>query len=80
MKHQRLQRLVMAAMLCAAVFAGSWIMVPLPMGNVNIGDSIVLLGAWMLGGVWSGIAAGVGAALCDLSSGFAVYAMPPEPF
>ncbi len=74
MKQPKLQKLVMAAMLCASVYAGSWIMIPLPMGNINIGDSILLLGAWMLGTPWASIAAGTGAALCDLTSGFAAYA------
>lgn len=74
-KQKKLQRLVYSAMFCALVFAATWISVPAPsIGNVNLGDAVVLLCAWMLGGVWAAVAAGLGAALTDLVSGYAVYA------
>ena len=35
-------------------------------GYVNIGDTIVLLSAWMIGGVYGALAAGIGSALAYL--------------
>ena len=43
-------------------------------GYVNIGATIVLLCAWIIGGVYGAVAAGVGSALADLLSGYASYA------
>lgn len=42
-------------------------------GYVNVGDTIVLMCAWLLGGVYGGVAAGVGTALADLLGGYAYY-------
>ena len=73
--REKIQRLVWGAMFCALVFAATWISVPAPsVGNVNLGDAAILLASWMLGGAWAAIASGVGAALTDLVSGYAVYA------
>ena len=73
-KQKKLQRLVFGAMFCALVFAATWISIPTPtIGNVNLGDAVILLSAWMLGGVWAVLAAGVGAALTDLVAGYAIY-------
>ena len=43
-------------------------------GYVNIGDTGVLLSAWLLGGGYGIIAAGLGSGLADLLSGYPVYA------
>lgn len=42
-------------------------------GYVNIGDTIVLLSAWLIGGIYGGLAAGIGSALADLISGYGTY-------
>ena len=42
-------------------------------GYVNIGDTIVLLSAWIIGGVYGGLAAGIGSCLADLLSGYGSY-------
>ena len=48
--------------------------VPSPSGGyVNLGDAVVILGAWLLGPVYGAAAGGVGPALADLLSGYAVY-------
>lgn len=75
MNRVRIQRLVTAALLCALVFIAAWLAIPAgPMGNVNLGDAVILLGAWLLGGPWSVVAASVGACIADLANGYAVYA------
>ena len=61
-------------MLAALVFSATWISVPVGIGNVNLGDSMLLLGAWTLGGPWSVIACALGATLTDLLGGYTVYA------
>ena len=62
-----------AAMTCVCTL----IYVPLPFGYFNLGDAVVLLGAYLLCpafGAWSGaVAAAVGASFADLFSGYAMY-------
>ena len=61
-------------MFAALIFAATWIAIPLPIGNINLGDGVLLLSAWMLGGPWAALAASVGATLTDLMGGYAIYA------
>lgn len=61
---------VFAALVCAATF----IAVPLPFGYFNLGDCIILLGAWCLGPIYGALAAGIGSGLADLFMGYAIYA------
>ena len=42
-------------------------------GYVHMGDTLVLISAWLLGPVYGSLAAGVGSALADLISGYAHY-------
>ena len=42
-------------------------------GYVNIGDSVVLIGAWLLGNPYGALAAAIGSALADLLSGYPAY-------
>lgn len=42
-------------------------------GYVNIGDTIVLLSAWLLGNPYGALAAGLGSALADLLAGYGSY-------
>ena len=63
---------VFAALGCAATLA---LQVPTPTGGyVNLGDTVVLLGAYLLGPAAGAAAGGIGPALADLLSGYAVYA------
>ena len=48
--------------------------VPSPTGGyMNLGDAVVILGAWLLGPVYGAVAGGVGPAMADLLSGYAIY-------
>jgi len=62
----------MAAMTCIATMV---IRVPSvgAVGYVNIGDALVLLCAWLIGGVYGALAASIGSALADLLAGYAYY-------
>ena len=68
-------RLVMtglfAAMTCVATMV---LVVPSPTGGyLNLGDAIVLLGAFLLGPAYGAAAGGIGAAFADLLAGYAIY-------
>ena len=60
-----------AALGCVATLV---LQVPSPTGGyMNLGDTVVILGAYLLGPVWGAVAGGVGPALADLLSGYMVY-------
>ena len=72
---KKVLRLVMtglfAAMTCVATML---LVVPSPTGGyMNLGDTVVLLGAFLLGPAYGAVAGGVGAALADLRAGYAMY-------
>ena len=61
-----------AALICVATML---IKIPSPLkGYINLGDGIVLLAAWILPLPYGLASAGLGSALADLFSGYAVYA------
>ena len=60
-----------AALSCAATMV---LQIPSPTGGyLNLGDTVVILGAWMLGPLCGMAAGGTGSAMADLLSGYAVY-------
>lgn len=66
--------MVLAALFCALTFASTCIAIPAPLvGNVNLGDGMLLLASWTLGLPW-GLAAVLGAVLSDLALGYVIYA------
>lgn len=74
--NTKLQRTVTAAMIAAMTTIATMIIKVPTLGTngyVNIGDSIVLLAAWLLGNPYGALAAGVGSALADLLSGYPAY-------
>lgn len=73
---KRSLNLVYTAMLTALVCVATMIIrVPTigTNGYVNIGDTMVMLSAWMLGGPFGAAAAGIGSGLADLLAGYAAY-------
>ena len=69
------KRLVTAALLTALVCVATLIIrIPSPFkGYINLGDCIVLLAGWLLPPGYGFLTAGIGSALADLISGYAVY-------
>jgi len=67
--------MVMTALLIALGYAATGVlMIPSPTGGyMNLGDTVVLLGAYLLGPVYGAIAGGVGPALADLLAGYGIY-------
>lgn len=77
MKHNKLIRLVLAALFIAlGCVATMVISIPIPATNgyINLGDGIVLLGAFLLGPVYGAAAGGLGPMLADILLGYASYA------
>ena len=67
----------MAALFAAIIFILTrFVSVPSfsGVGNVNLGDCAVLLSAWLVSPKYAFLAAGVGSALADISSAYAIYA------
>lgn len=74
MKANKTIKLVQSAIICALVFAATWIVVPTPpFGNINLGDCMILMGALVVGGPWAVVSCAVGAALCDFAAGYTMY-------
>ncbi len=75
MKSVQIRKLTLSAMFGALVFCATWISFPTPFaGNINLGDTFLLLCAWCLGGIPGAVACAAGAALTDLAGGYAIYA------
>ena len=68
------KQLCLTALFAALTCAGTFIMVPLPIGYFNLGDIFVICGAWLLGPVFGASAAAVGSALADIIMGYVAYA------
>ncbi len=76
-KRELTKKLCFTAVFAAMTCVCTMISIPLPFGYFNLGDAVVLLGAYLLCptlGVWCGmVSAALGAALADLFSGYALY-------
>ena len=74
--HAKTKKLVLAALLAAlACVATMLVKIPSPLkGYLNLGDCIVLVAGWMLSPAYGFLAAGLGSALADVFSGYAIYA------
>ena len=69
------QRMVLTALFGALTCVATLvIMIPSPLGGyLNLGDTVVLLGGFLLGGWYGVTAAGVGSMLADFISGYLIY-------
>ena len=72
------RKLTFAAIMAALTFiATRFTQFPVgALGYVHAGDAIVLLCAFIPGGIYGVAAAGLGSMLADLTSGYAIYALP----
>ncbi len=75
MKKRTINKLVLCALWCALTLVATLLAVPAPLvGNVNLGDSVLLIGAALSGGIPTAIACALGAFLADVIGGYAIYA------
>jgi uncharacterized membrane protein len=76
--NSRLKKLTVTALLAALVFVITFLVrVPMPAvagGYINLGDTVIYLGAMLLGGWPGAAAAAIGSGLSDLLAGFPIYA------
>ena len=76
-KHVNTKDLTKISIMAALVFAATYLIkVPSLNGYMHIGDSMVIISAIILGKKKGALAAGLGAALCDLLSGYMQYIVP----
>lgn len=70
------KKMVLASMFAALCCVATMIKIPYPLikGYLNLGDCIVLVSGWLMPPAYGFLAAGVGSALADLFSGYAIYA------
>jgi len=71
-----LRKIIIPAVFMALTFAATIeVKIPSPTGGyVNLGDCIILLGAFLLGPVYGMAAGGLGASLADILLGYTAYA------
>ncbi len=74
--NTRTRKIVMASLLASLICVATMLIkIPSPLkGYINLGDGIVLATGWALSPGYGFLAAGIGSALADVLSGYAVYA------
>ena len=77
MKRNSIQKLVISALLAAMTCVATMIIkIPIQAtgGYINLGDGVAIISGIIMGPVYGAAAAGIGSALADIFSGYAVYA------
>lgn len=72
-----IQKIVISAMFAALTCVATMLIkVPVPATNgyLNLGDGIVILSGWLLGGIYGTAAAGIGSMLADILLAYPAYA------
>ncbi len=64
---------VFMALTCVATMV---VQIPIPLGYAHLGDSVILISAFFFGPVTGALAGGIGSAMADILSGYAVWAVP----
>ena len=75
MEENKTRKIVMTALLAALTMVATYVIrIPTPTGGyVNLGDTIVLLSAFLLGPVYGMLAGGIGSALADFWAGYMAW-------
>ncbi|MDR2156289.1 MAG: ECF transporter S component [Clostridiales Family XIII bacterium] len=81
LKRNRTTDIAVTALTAALIFVVTWtVRIPIPFasggGYLNMGDVMIYLCAYLLGGPRAAIAAAVGSGLADLTAGAAIYILP----
>lgn len=78
-KQWSVQKLTLSAVMAALLFVMTFL-IRIPVlalgGYIHMGDTVIYLCSYLLGGPIGAVVAGVGSALADLASGAAVYIIP----
>lgn len=76
------KKLTVQKMCVAAVFmaltcmATAFIQIPIPLGYAHLGDCIILIATYLCGPMVGVFAGGIGSAMADVITGFAIWAIP----
>ncbi|MDL2236662.1 ECF transporter S component [Christensenellaceae bacterium OttesenSCG-928-K19] len=73
------KKITMAAVMAALIFVVTWLVkIPVGIGHAyfNLGDVIIYMCAYLLGGPLAALAAAIGSGLADVAGGAVVYAVP----
>ena len=73
-KDEKTYKTVAMGIFAALCTLSTFIQVPAPSGNINLGDCFVVVSGMLLGAARGAVSGGIGAALTDILSGYAVYA------
>jgi uncharacterized membrane protein len=75
--HLSMTQFCMTAVFMAlTALATMLIQIPIPLGYAHLGDSVILLSAYLLGPVAGALSGGIGSALADILTGYPVWAVP----
>ena len=75
MSQKKVRQLAYGGLLAAVIaIATAFLKIPTAIGYFHMGDGFIFLAAYLLGGPWGALAAGVGSALADLFAGYVLYA------
>lgn len=75
-KNESIRKMVMAALFAALTFVATLIHIHVPgmqTGYVNLGDTLVITSAVLLGPLYGGLAAAIGSAFTDFLHGYVIY-------
>ena len=64
---------VFMALICIATMV---VQIPIPLGYAHLGDCMILLATYLLGPFSGMIASGIGSAMADILTGYAIWAIP----
>lgn len=64
---------VFMALICIATMV---VQIPIPLGYAHLGDCMILLATYLLGPISGMIASGIGSAMADLLTGYALWVIP----
>lgn len=76
--NRQLRLMILTALFAAMTFALTFsVRIPMPSGGyIHLGDAMIYLSACILPFPYAIVAAGIGGALSDLASGYAIYIIP----
>lgn len=79
MENREFRKIIFSAMM-AAVIAVATLLIRIPVSSsgayINAGDAFIYIGAYVLGGWYSALAAGIGSMIADIIAGAGIYIVP----
>lgn len=77
MKKTNVRQITFTAVMAALIFVFTFTFkIPLGNGYTHLGDAVIFISAWLLGGKRATFAGGLGAAFADLALGYTVWILP----